>query len=166
MNASAAIPDSVVMALGWTLVHFLWQGGLVAALLAVVQKAVSRSSSNARYLAACGALACMLMLPVATFVQLQAKFASESVASAPHAATPATFDAAVASASTPDVASTRSTPVIEPAGNNHERSYTFTDDGLRHMTQRALDPPYTADGSAEPARRTSRAPSPTSPRAS
>ena len=44
--------------LGWTLVHFLWQGSLIAALYAGARKAVNRiSSPNTRYLLACAALA-------------------------------------------------------------------------------------------------------------
>lgn len=57
-------------ALGWALFHFLWQGALVAALLAAFRVALARRSPALRYAAACGALALMLVLPVATALSL------------------------------------------------------------------------------------------------
>src|SRR5471032_999875 len=56
-------PD-VMHALGWTLIHSLWQGLGVAALAAALM-AFSRRPSI-RYLVAVGALALMLAVPVAT----------------------------------------------------------------------------------------------------
>jgi len=54
--------------LGWTLVHFLWQGVLIAALYAVTRRWILRSSGpNARYLLACAALATMMVVPIVTF---------------------------------------------------------------------------------------------------
>jgi uncharacterized protein (TIGR03435 family) len=54
--------------LGWTLVHFLWQGALIAALYAGARKAVKRiSSPNARYLLACAAFAGMMVAPLVTW---------------------------------------------------------------------------------------------------
>ena len=40
-------------ALGWTLVHFLWQGTLIALLHAAVAATLCRRSAKARYAAAC-----------------------------------------------------------------------------------------------------------------
>src|SRR5436190_87810 len=53
-------------AIGWALVHLLWQGVLVAAILAATLALMQRQSANARYLAACGALALLLALGAAT----------------------------------------------------------------------------------------------------
>ena len=54
--------------LGWTLVHFLWQGSLIAALYAGARKAAKRiSSPNTRYLLACAALASMMAAPLVTW---------------------------------------------------------------------------------------------------
>jgi uncharacterized protein (TIGR03435 family) len=54
--------------LGWTLVHFLWQGSLIAALYAGARKAVKRiASPNTRYLLACAALALMMAAPLLTW---------------------------------------------------------------------------------------------------
>jgi uncharacterized protein (TIGR03435 family) len=55
--------------LGWTLIHFLWQGTVIAALYAVVRRGMPRTARpNARYLAACAALAAMMAAPLATWV--------------------------------------------------------------------------------------------------
>jgi beta-lactamase regulating signal transducer with metallopeptidase domain len=63
-------PD-VLRTLGWTLLHFLWQGAGLAALFAVAA-AVCRSAS-ARYALAVSALVLMLVSPVVTFTWLRAQ---------------------------------------------------------------------------------------------
>ena len=63
-------PD-VLRTLGWTLLHFLWQGAALAALFAAAA-AVCRSAS-ARYALAVGALVLMLVSPVVTFTWLRAQ---------------------------------------------------------------------------------------------
>src|SRR5258708_17823758 len=59
------LSPSAMHSLGWTLLHFLWQGTAVAALAAVLMTLCRRAS--ARYVLAVGALALMLAAPVATF---------------------------------------------------------------------------------------------------
>lgn len=56
----------LITAAGWALLHFVWQGALVAALLAGVMSLLHHRTANLRYLATCGALALMLALPIAT----------------------------------------------------------------------------------------------------
>jgi beta-lactamase regulating signal transducer with metallopeptidase domain len=68
MNYIETMPT--VEALGWTLVHSLWQGALVALTLALVRVAFKRRTANFRYLASCAAMLLMLALPVITFVTL------------------------------------------------------------------------------------------------
>jgi beta-lactamase regulating signal transducer with metallopeptidase domain/Flp pilus assembly secretin CpaC len=63
-------PDALVCCLGWTLVHFLWQGICIAAWLKVCLWLLRRSSANQRYLAGCAALAAMAIAPVITFNHL------------------------------------------------------------------------------------------------
>src|SRR5438477_4780136 len=53
-------------AIGWALLHLLWQGVLVAAILAATLALLSKQSANARYLASCGALALLVVLGAAT----------------------------------------------------------------------------------------------------
>src|SRR5687767_12761158 len=62
----------VFQTLGWTLLHFVWQGALVALLYAGVSLTLRRSTANARYTFACLSLLLMLALPVATFFHLDA----------------------------------------------------------------------------------------------
>jgi beta-lactamase regulating signal transducer with metallopeptidase domain len=56
----------LAQAIGWALVHLLWQGLLVAAILAATLALLSKQSANARYLASCGALALLVVLGAAT----------------------------------------------------------------------------------------------------
>jgi uncharacterized protein (TIGR03435 family) len=54
--------------LGWTLVHFLWQGAGISALYAAARKGMARSSSpNTRYILGCAALAAMTAAPLVTW---------------------------------------------------------------------------------------------------
>ena len=52
--------------LGWTLLHFVWEGALVALALALVLPFVRRSA-RARYALACLALGCLVAAPLATY---------------------------------------------------------------------------------------------------
>ena len=61
----------VVQALGWTLIHFLWQGAAVALLLAIINAALKDCAANLRYLSSCIALLLMLGLPLITFAALR-----------------------------------------------------------------------------------------------
>jgi beta-lactamase regulating signal transducer with metallopeptidase domain len=60
-----------VRALGWALVHFLWQGALVAALLELALFGLRGASSELRYLVRCGALLLMAAAPALTFVVIR-----------------------------------------------------------------------------------------------
>src|SRR6185312_4749130 len=54
--------------LGWTLLHFLWQGTLVAALFALARAlAGGRMSARGRYAMACAALLAMTAAPAVTY---------------------------------------------------------------------------------------------------
>src|SRR5258706_475626 len=68
------ISPEVLRTLGWTLLHFIWQGAGLAALFAV-GAAVCRSAS-ARYALAVGAVVLMLASPVITFTWLRAQTSS------------------------------------------------------------------------------------------
>src|SRR5262245_36778121 len=57
-----------VSRLGWTLIHFLWQGTVIAAVYAFVRAYFMRSSRpNLRYLLGCAALVAMLAAPLLTW---------------------------------------------------------------------------------------------------
>ena len=51
---------------GWALVHSLWQGVVIAGLLALALIALRKACPQARYLAACSAMVWMLLAPLAT----------------------------------------------------------------------------------------------------
>jgi GWxTD domain-containing protein len=57
----------LVRVFGWSLLHFVWQGAIVAGLLAVALRLLSGRSAQVRYGVACGALLLMTVLPLATF---------------------------------------------------------------------------------------------------
>lgn len=59
--------EPMVRAFGWSLLHFVWEGALVAGLLAVALKVMRGRSAQVRYGVACGSLALMAVLPLATF---------------------------------------------------------------------------------------------------
>ncbi|MEW6744215.1 MAG: M56 family metallopeptidase [Planctomycetota bacterium] len=52
--------------LGWTLLHFVWQGALVAALLWTGLRLLRGRSANARYATCCAGMIVMLLAPLAT----------------------------------------------------------------------------------------------------
>ncbi|ADO69008.1 M56 family metallopeptidase [Stigmatella aurantiaca] len=112
----------ILESLGWALLHLLWQGALVAAVLALGLRLLGQRAS-ARYGLACGALGAMLVLPVATGWQhfqaarLRAPSASPWVSLAktpeasPHAATDSTVPPPAVSA---PFASPASVPTFLP----------------------------------------------------
>lgn len=53
--------------LGWTLIHFLWQGVLIAAAYAIAKRS---RTPQFRYLLACAALAAMVTAPVVTYIAI------------------------------------------------------------------------------------------------
>ncbi len=68
--------QSLVHDLGWTLLHFLWQGAVIALLLWCALALLAGRSPRLRYLAGCTALVLMVLLPLGTFAL---------IASTPHA---------------------------------------------------------------------------------
>ncbi|PTX22568.1 beta-lactamase regulating signal transducer with metallopeptidase domain [Pontibacter mucosus] len=62
------LPGGLVSALGWTLLHALWQGAFVALLLSLVLVLLQRHPAQTRYAIACGAMLLQLLLSVGTFV--------------------------------------------------------------------------------------------------
>ncbi|MFB6249315.1 MAG: hypothetical protein ABEL97_12175 [Salinibacter sp.] len=63
--------------LGWTLLRFLWQGGLVAALLAGALWALRRHAPRTRCAVSLAALVGLLALPVATGMLLNERAGKE-----------------------------------------------------------------------------------------
>lgn len=67
MTYARLLDSALLEAFGWALVHFVWQGTLVAGLYACADALLaSRVSADARYVLALSALALMLVLPLVT----------------------------------------------------------------------------------------------------
>ncbi len=62
--------QNLIYAIGWTVVHALWQGALIAALTACVLRALRQKSAVARYWVANGALALLFAVSAFTFCRL------------------------------------------------------------------------------------------------
>ncbi|HSB08410.1 MAG TPA: M56 family metallopeptidase [Blastocatellia bacterium] len=52
--------------LGWALIHFVWQGALIASLYLIASVLLRRFTSGVRYAAACAAMLLMFIAPIAT----------------------------------------------------------------------------------------------------
>lgn len=92
-----------VRALAVALIHFVWQGAVVALLLALALTALRRSSPNARYAVACSGLMVLLVLPAATMLVLMGGAPSADWAAAA-VAPPAESEALIGAAPKADVA--------------------------------------------------------------
>ena len=53
------LQDPVAQAIGWALIHFVWQGALIGALAAIALLALRRSAADVRYVVAAIALTLM-----------------------------------------------------------------------------------------------------------
>jgi beta-lactamase regulating signal transducer with metallopeptidase domain len=80
MNGLTGLTPHAVEALGLALVHFVWQGTVVAGLLSIALTCLARASSRIRYAAACAAMVLMLAIPAGTFLRLVASPAPVVVA--------------------------------------------------------------------------------------
>jgi beta-lactamase regulating signal transducer with metallopeptidase domain len=91
-------------AIGWALLHLLWQGALVAGILAASLALLKNRGANVRYLASCAALVLLVALPVATaWRAYETPLPSPAPAAAPaFAAVTELLAPAVASATTAD----------------------------------------------------------------
>lgn len=70
----------LIECLGWTLVHFVWQGFVIAALLAGFLRMAVGASSIRRYWAGCAALLLLALAPVFTFQIVSSHIPVEPIA--------------------------------------------------------------------------------------
>jgi len=66
MNAMQLLSAPLAQAIGWALLHLLWQATIVAGILAAVLALLSRHSANTRYAVSCGALTLVFAMFVGT----------------------------------------------------------------------------------------------------
>jgi beta-lactamase regulating signal transducer with metallopeptidase domain len=69
MNAMEMLTGPFAQAIGWALLHLVWQATIVAGILAAVLALLPRESANARYAAACSALAFVFAMFVTTAIR-------------------------------------------------------------------------------------------------
>jgi GWxTD domain-containing protein len=82
--------------LGWTLIHFLWQGLAVAAVAGPALWLLRRGDARTRYALACGSLLAMMALPVATWVVLEEPGVAVNVQTLPREGASGYLEAGVA----------------------------------------------------------------------
>ena len=70
MSLHEILHSELTYRIGWTLIHSLWQGALIAAALAMALVCLREKSPQSRYLAAGLAMACQLLFLVGTFLRL------------------------------------------------------------------------------------------------
>ena len=70
MNTWNLFDRPEMMTFGWVILHSLWQGAIVAALVGGLRMVMPRSAAKARYAVACAGLLVMLAAPVTTFFYL------------------------------------------------------------------------------------------------
>src|SRR5687768_12533033 len=71
IDLSALVRHPAMQALGWTLVHFVWQGAALGLAAFLILRVVRPAQASARYLIGVATLGAMLAAPVATFVALR-----------------------------------------------------------------------------------------------
>ena len=71
------LPDNLQYALGWTVVHSLWQGIIIASIMAIILMSAKRLSANTRYWIANGSLLLMLVSSISTFAWMTQSIAAE-----------------------------------------------------------------------------------------
>lgn len=69
---------TLVATLGWTLLHFLWQGAVVGVLFGLALAVTARASAPVRYRVALAALFVLAACPVVTFIWLSPEVAAMS----------------------------------------------------------------------------------------
>ncbi len=90
MNLFPSHLELALAPLGWALIHFLWQGALIAAGLAVVLMWLPQHRASLRYGATCAALALFLVTPFLTVASLSGTIpATASQRTAPLSSQPA-----------------------------------------------------------------------------
>lgn len=69
MSVTDLLHEPAARAIGWALLHFVWQGALIGAVTALVLACLRRSAADVRYVVATIALALMTTMPIVTGVQ-------------------------------------------------------------------------------------------------
>jgi uncharacterized protein (TIGR03435 family) len=117
MNAIQMLSSEAwVERLGWTLVHFLWQGLAIALVYGAADKVMARRCSpNGRYLLACAALVALMAAPLTTWELMRPPAATPGAAYRIRGIPPApSTSSTVGAATLPDSVRAR-VPEVRPA---------------------------------------------------
>jgi len=101
--------SSVMEALAWALVHFIWQGAAIALVAVAGGYALRAGGPRRRYAIDCGALVLMLLAPVGTFLAVRAGSMTSAGAPVAHTGPTALLPAAPA---TPSAAALPGAPPV------------------------------------------------------
>lgn len=103
--------------IGWTLVHFLWQGTLIALICATLFRVLRQASAHARYVVACAGLLAALTAPPLTILALTTSGSPVWTGAAPERVPPVvvvhTNSPAVAAPAIANFAGARPVPVSD-----------------------------------------------------
>ncbi|MEZ4950606.1 MAG: hypothetical protein R2784_14660 [Saprospiraceae bacterium] len=69
-NIANLISEELIYAFGWTVIHSLWQGAMVALILGVIMIPLNKKSAQLRYVISFSALMSILTMAVITFATL------------------------------------------------------------------------------------------------
>lgn len=128
MNAvETLLANPFAQSLGWALIHFVWQGALIAVLYLIASVLLRKSTSATRYAAACAALVLMLIAPVATtLVRYSSPEGAQSAVAMEPAVGPG-VDGAVALTSNDRLAAARLSNIGASAANANSTEQRQTD---------------------------------------
>jgi beta-lactamase regulating signal transducer with metallopeptidase domain len=73
----AFLANPIIDALGWTLIHFLWQGVLIGSAVYIVLSLLRNSKASTRYIVLCLGMMALLAAPIKTFVDIYGATGSE-----------------------------------------------------------------------------------------
>jgi len=137
------LSQGTVERLGWMLVHFLWQGAVVAVLLAAVLRLLPQAGANLRYLIACSALVMMVVLPAVTIQFIEVAGPAAEAGPPPLTASPDVTPPAPAMVQTAD-----ETPALPDASVPLETADLTTPIPLQERIASAMEPalPYLVAG--------------------
>jgi len=109
MSVENVLCGPMVERIGWTLIHFLWQGAALAVMLSAELVLLRRSKANVRYIAACLTLALMVFVPCVTMFMVPV---SEFERAADISLTSSSFETGLAEVA--EVSRPKSTEPISP----------------------------------------------------
>ena len=115
--------EPVIQAIGWALVHFFWQGTLIALIAAAALRALRHSAADVRYVVAAITLCVMATLPVVTGVQVYraAALQREAHLSPPRQSAETSHERGQGRVGEPTVVAAGTIAVFEPRARSFER---------------------------------------------